>query len=63
MKYFFRSKKKEEEENITPIAKERMEAILSKDKKEEKLYEKDDKNELYTVEDIIKICKENLAWR
>ena len=63
VKYFFRGKKKEkdnEEDLSHPENKKRMKEILSKDKDEEKIYEDDyeDKNKLYTVEDIIKICKD-----
>lgn len=64
VKYFFKGKKKQEDEEeiIQPnLNKKRLKEILDKDKDKEKLYqndEEDDISKLYTVEDIIKICKE-----
>ena len=59
VKYFFKGKKKKEESQINKIDKNRVKEILYKDKKEEKQYDDDkDLDKMYTVEDIIKICKE-----
>lgn len=60
VKYFFKSRKKTKgEAPEIAISKDRMKDILSTDKTEEKLYDAEaEANKLYTVEDIIKICKE-----
>lgn len=60
VKYFFKSRKKTKEEAPElAISKDRMKDILSTDKTEEKLYDAEaEANKLYTVEDLIKICKE-----
>ena len=58
IKYFFKGKKEEEGNLPNSLNKNRMKNILSHDK-EEKIYEeKDIEDKQYTVEDIIKICKE-----
>lgn len=58
VKYFFKSKKNKNEDVNHSISKERMKDILSHDK-EEKIYDNSaDVNRLYTVEDMINICKE-----
>ena len=64
--YYFKSKKKVKEEDYSDktIDKNRVKDILSKDKTEEKLYKDIEEDKKYTVEDIIKICKqlnENLS--
>ncbi len=59
VKYFFKSKKVKEDDKTNSISKDRMKDILSHDKEKEKIYaetEADDKQ--YTVEDMMKICKE-----
>ena len=59
VKYFFKSKKVKEDDQTNSISKDRMKDILSHDKEKEKIYaetEADDKQ--YTVEDMMKICKE-----
>lgn len=57
--YYFKSKKKEKQEYQKPnISKERVKEILNKDKKEEKPYDDIEEGRKYTVEDIIKICKQ-----
>ena len=58
VRYFFKGKKKADVEISHTISKERMKDILSQDK-EEKIDENNNStNKLYTVEDMIKICKE-----
>ena len=58
--YYFKSKKKVKEEDVNhkAVNKERVKEILNKDKAEEKPYDDIDENKKYTVEDIIKICKQ-----
>lgn len=58
--YYFKSKKKvkTEEKSHQKINKERVKDILSKDRSKEKPYDDIVENKKYTVEDIIKICKQ-----
>ena len=58
--YYFKSKKKLKTEEISnkEINKERVKEILTKDKIEEKPYDEIEEDKKYTVEDLIKICKE-----
>ena len=58
--YYFKNKKKkkEDENNNKEVNKERLKEVLNKDKKEEKPYDDIEENKKYTVEDIIKICKQ-----
>ena len=59
IKYFFKGKKKKEEEHVTLADKNRMKEILSQDKEENNHYtEEEIQAKSYTVEDIIKIGKE-----
>lgn len=58
VKYFFKNKKSKEENITTAINKDRLKGILSQDK-EEKVYEEAiDPYKQYTIEDMMKICKE-----
>lgn len=58
--YYFKSKKKVkiEETNHKEKNKERVKDIISKDRNKEKVYDDIEENKKYTVEDIIKICKQ-----
>lgn len=58
--YYFKSKKKVkfEVKNNKDINKERVKDILNKDRNKEKVYDGVEENKKYTVEDIIKICKQ-----
>lgn len=59
VKYFFKSKKKKDNEIGNYINKDRMKDILSHDKVKEEVHDNNaDINKMYTVEDLIKICKE-----
>ena len=59
VKYFFKSKKVKKEQEIVKVSKDRLKGILNNDKQEEKEYDDNQSlNKMYTVEDIIKICKE-----
>ena len=59
VKYFFKSKKAKKEGEIVKVSKDRLKEILSNDKQEEKDYDDEETlSKMYTVEDIIKICKE-----
>lgn len=58
--YYFKSKKKtkEIEEPKKHLNKERVKEIIHNDKEEEKPYQEIEEGKKYTVEDIIKICKQ-----
>lgn len=59
IKYFFKGKKKKENQNINNMSKERIKDILSQDKETSTHYNNDEiESRKYTVEDIIKIGKE-----
>ena len=59
VKYFFKSKSKKDNITISHINKDRMKDILSHDKIKEEIHDnKADLNKQYTIEDLIKICKQ-----